>query len=241
MYDEKTTITHSYLCSHFCRGRTRSTIPGISVSDLQKACNCLNAATTTSQAATTTTTITSTASYVPTITSTCSNNALTTAVGNFVSGLASWTAVAYPTAYASVATGNSYDSSGSAALLTCQYSSTADAHASICSPELPVCPGQNYTVSFKYKFPSSGSSSGSLGLYNYGWDEMLESVSGPASGSSSDDAGVSAGSWGSASQTFEAVQNDDMICILLQCLSSKSLNGETAMVTIDNVRVTRTS
>lgn len=134
-------------------------------------------------------------------------------------------------------TGTSYDSTGSAALLKCEYSSDEDAHASVCK-QLPVCSGQKYIVSFKYKFPASGSNDGNLSLYDYGLDDMLDTISGPVSGGS-DGAGVAAGSWGSLSETFEAAVDDDMICVMLQCLSSSSLVGKTAQVTIDNVRVTR--
>ena len=138
-----------------------------------------------------------------------------------------------------MSTGTSYDSAGSAALLKCTYSTSKDAHASVCSKDLPVCPGQNYTVSFKYQFDGSSSSSGGLSLYNYGWDEMLATVTGPTASGGSDTAGTKGGSWGTVSRTFKAVRKDDMVCVLLQCLSSKSLAGKTAKVTVDNVRVTR--
>ncbi|KAL1305489.1 hypothetical protein AAFC00_002364 [Neodothiora populina] len=230
----------SAFCSFYMyQDRTRSTIPGISVNDLKKACKCLSGTSTTSQVVTRTTTMTSRTSIASTKTSTCSNNALTTAAGNFVSGLASWTKTANPASYASVATGASFDSSGSAAILACKYASTADSHGSICSPRLPICPGQTYQVSFKYKFPSSGSIGGSLSLYNYGWDEMLLTRAGPASAGAKDGAGTPAATWGTMSQTFEATQQDDMICITLQCLTGNGLTGKTAQVTVDNVRVSR--
>ncbi|KAF1345035.1 hypothetical protein BDV97DRAFT_40003 [Delphinella strobiligena] len=224
---------------YMAQGRVRSPIPGVTVAELQKGCSCLSSTTsTTAQASTTTTTRTSTTSTALTTTSTCSNNVLATTVGDFVSGLAYWTSTASPTAYASVATGTSYDSTGSAALLKCEYSSDEDAHASVCSKQLAVCSGQNYTVSFKYKFPASSSNDGSLSLYDYGLDDMLDTITGPVSGGS-DGTGVAAGSWGSLSSTFEAAVDDDTICVMLQCLSSTSLAGKTAQVLIDNVRVTR--
>lgn len=103
-----------------------------------------------------------------------------------------------------------------------------------------MCGGQNYTVSLKYKFLSrSIGSPGVLGLYNYGWDTMLDSFSGPRTSEGKDGNGVAMGSWGSVSEVFEAVRDGDQICVLLQCLSSRILVGQSAQVVVDKVNVVR--
>lgn len=184
---------------------------------------------------------TKTAPPTTTKTQTCPQNALPTLVSP-------WTTTASPPALATVSTttassGSSSTSGTAAFLLQCTYSSTADAHASLCSAQLSVCAGLNYTVSFDYKFSASSSSSSSsgggvLGIYEFGGDGLLDTVSGPV-GSGADSAGVKAGAWGSVSSSFEAGREQDVVCILLQCLSGQGVVGQSARVVVDGVRVTR--
>lgn len=95
-------------------------------------------------------------------------------------------------------------------------------------------------MSFDYKFASSSSFAGGgvLGVYEFGGDELLETVSGPV-GSGVDGDGVKAGVWGSVSSRFEAGQNGDVVCVLLQCLSGQGTVGKSAKVLVEDVRVIR--
>lgn len=209
-----------------------------------------------------------TVQYASTITSTCAKTLLGSSDGSFASGLASWTASVYPEASANISTttedvsnedngtgsvsvsagaGFSNGSNATAAVLTCTYSTANDSYASLCSKQLATCSGLDYFVGFDYKFPAGGAYlGGSLSLYDFDLDELLDTISGPTTIYSSsslgpsmgnDSAGIEAGIWGSVGEAFEADKSGDQVCIILQCLATKSLSGETAQVTIDNVQV----
>ncbi|GAB7354830.1 hypothetical protein MBLNU459_g5211t2 [Dothideomycetes sp. NU459] len=164
-----------------------------------------------------------------------------TSVGDFANGLKNWKLVT--SANASGATSTGYDSDGSAALLTCKYAKRSDSRASLHSELLSLCIGSTYTVSFKYKWASSGSSylDGVLTLYNFGRDQLLGSISGPTTSSGLDSNKVAAGTWGSYSATFTSLATADMILISLGCPAGGAASGQAARVTIDNVRVTKLS
>lgn len=102
---------------------------------------------------------------------------------------------------------------------------------------LNVCPGQTYTLSFKYKFPASGSYAGALTLYEVG--TALGTVTGPRGAGTKDSNGVAAGTWATYSKTFKATSSINAFSIAHACYVGAGTTGKSTKVTIDNVRLTR--
>ncbi|GAB7348345.1 hypothetical protein MBLNU459_g6317t1 [Dothideomycetes sp. NU459] len=169
-----------------------------------------------------------------TSTVTCYNSPLSTSVGKFTNGLTNWVPSKQGNGYYS--TGASYDGTGSAAVLGCTFGSTFS-QATIQSMNLNVCPGQTYTLSFKYKFPASGSHAGALTLYDIG--AALGTLTGPAGSGAKDSAGVVAGQWATYSKTFKATSAINAFSIAQACYVGAGTSGKATKVTIDNVRLTR--
>lgn len=166
---------------------------------------------------------------------TCSHSPLSPSVGDFAHGLQNWDTTV--SANALLTTGTSYDSDGSAAMLTCTYARSANARASLHTQILPLCIGKAYTVSFKYKF-APAYLDGTLTLYDYGRDALLATIAGPTTPSAADSNGVAIGTWGSYSATFTSLTSADMVLITLGCSAGGQAAGQSARVTVDNVRVT---
>lgn len=102
---------------------------------------------------------------------------------------------------------------------------------------LDVCPGQTYTLSYKYQFAPSGSYAGALTLYEVG--TALGTITGPAGAGAKDSNGIKAGTWATYSKTFKATSSINAFSIALACYVSAGSTGKGTKVTIDNIRLTR--